>query len=391
MARGLAAGFQVIQHGWKYASNMAGYASAAIRAPADYAAKAIACQFFYPLTSKAKHAELQREKNFYEKFHKGEDLPPLDNKKMIEAFHPPVDKHYEITLKDGKKITLTCRMRETKEEEDKRAPFYNLVFVAGNHSTRESEIAGLYPYMDSFLNKKGENLQGRMILITGYDVVDEKDQLYIPKTLDEAGFILKEALCGIRKECGVIDQIVGHSLGGILLGAAMEHFKDASLPYLPKHILFDRCPHSIYGACKNVHFACIPVGRILHPLASWLGWSFDLSDKVSKFYFKNKAYLQEFEHSLLVADVEQDHRFYNVQLGRAKKMKDLVKEGFAKRLKFDLAQQFVPEGAHHRLLASSLYGAYVIRGNKQLLQKTETLADGVMNISLKTILDEKMK
>ncbi len=324
---------------WNCVNRVVSYVSGAVSKPAAYVGKLIATEFFFPLTKQAKQAQLKLEEAFRARFWTGDSVPPLNNQKIIESFNQPFDKSYIITLNNGKKVTLTCSVIESKSDlvqgtASENAPFYNLVCVAGNHSTNESTITGVYSYLDAFLDKRREQeipSKGRVIVITGYNITDDQRNLYIPKTLDEAGCILKEALCAMQEDYGSIDQIVGHSLGGILLGAAMKHFTRPFLKFLPRNILYDRCPYSIYAACKNVSAVGIPIGQILFPLVKLLGWSLDLADEISEFCKQNKGYMEE-KRSNIISIVAGPmlcritaSMMYN--LACCAKIKNLMKEG----------------------------------------------------------------
>src|SRR5579862_816090 len=239
------------------------YATLAYSTPRDWLAKAIATQFFYVLTTKGKKQELQDEQELHTRFWKTDlSTPPFKKEEIFACFYPPREKSFEIKL-SGKTVTYTVSIVESKVTNSSApcGPKYNLVYVAGNHTTKDTFLTGIYPYLESYLTQRNQQTHfsgARMVNITGYDIRDETGKMYFPKTLDEHGRILEAILCAFYDEYGSIEQIVGHSLGGILLAAAMKHLRvRGEDKYVPKHILLDRTPDSIFGASKNQYMGCV--------------------------------------------------------------------------------------------------------------------------------------
>jgi hypothetical protein len=397
---------------WGCFNRVVSYVTDTVRAPATWLAAVIAKKFFLPLTAQDKQIQLRKEEIFRAKFLKGEPVPPLDNHKILVAYKEPVERSYVVLLKDGRNVTLTCSIWETKPRDGagvENVPYYNLAYLAGNHSTNQSAIAGVYSYLDAMLKQLEEqnHFQGaRAFVITAYNITNEAGELHIPGPFHNGGFIreegliIKEALCAIQDDfqCG-IHEVAAHSLGGILLAAAMAQFTEKDQRYIPKHFFFDRCPWSIEKAAKNVF-----LGWLLVPIAKLLGVSLDIADQIWQFFQLHKQYIQENQIRFFVADVEQDHRFDKAQLGAAQQIKDLVEAGIVTRLFFDFVQQLHHEMSHHGMIPSFIYGAYLkeedydstetfaATGRRKFLGDFETLSTGIVKLSMhkaQKIFDEK--
>src|SRR5579862_624196 len=379
---------------YNYASNLYQYAGLAYSTPRDYLAKQIATQFFYVLTTKGKKQELQDEQDLHTRFWKTElSTPPFKKEEITACFHPPREESFEIKL-HGKTVTYTVSIVESKVTNSSApsgSPIYNHVYIAGNHTRKDTFLTGIYPYLDSYLTQRNQQMHfsgARMVNITGYDIRDAKGDMYFPKTLDEHGQILEETLCAFQDKYGPIEQIEGHSLGGILLAAALRHVRlRGEEKYLPKHILFDRTPDSIYGASKNHYMGCVPVGRLVYPLAWMLGWDLNVADEVNQFCRRFKGHM--YQHPCTVLDAILDHRFQGAHLGKNKQITQLEGEGLVKIIRAKLPGTQLNEGAQHGIQANAIYGWNIKQGNKEIepgkrefMQDWQNLSDKVLEISL---------
>lgn len=387
---------------WSCISRIVTFITDAIKAPFTWLASIIAKAFFLPLTTQEKQAQLKKEEEFRAQFLKGAPVPPLQNQKILDAYKVPRERSYVVSLKDGRKVTLTCSVWETKPRGGVRAenaPYFNLAYLAGNHATNQSAITGVYSYLHDMLDAldKQNHFHGaRAFVITAYNIINENEELHIPDPFQNGGFIheegliIKEVLCAIQEDFQCqIEQLVAHSLGGILCAAAMMHFHEKDQRHIPKNILFDRCPWSIEQAAKNITF-----GWLIVPIAQCLGVSLDIAEQVDQFYRRHKQYIDENRISFFVVDVKQDHRFGNVQLGVASQIKQLIRERVARRLVFDFAQQLYHEMSHHSMIHSFIYGAYLKEendentelfaafGKRKFLGDRETLSEGIVRHSM---------
>jgi hypothetical protein len=406
MASVLGSGYHTMHsaNGYKTLSNSA---SLAISSPRDYLAKLVATAFFYVLTTKGKQRELKKGQELHTRFWETElTCAPFKKEEVLEVFNKPREESFEIKL-PGKTVTYTVSIVESKVNNPSAPstqPKYNLVYVAGNHTRKDTFLAGIYAYLESYLTKRHEQMHfsgARMVNITGYDIKDAQGKMYLPKTLEEHGRIIKETLCAFQDRYGDIHHIIGHSFGGILLAAAMKYLRLAGVEkYLPKNFLLDRAPESIYGSSKNHYLGSIPLGRIVYPFAWLLGWGLNVAGEVNKFCLKFMGHIRK--NSCIVVDAILDHRFKGAHLGKNRTVVQLADRGLLKILRGELEGTFINEGAQHGIQASSIYGWNIKEGNKEItsgkrefIQDWENLSDKILEISLckrvSTVVENKFR
>ena len=341
----------------------------------------LARQFFYPLTQPGKQAQLKKEMRFCKAFEQGGSTPPLDNQKINRFFHQVICK-FQFHMNDRRSITVTFKMYETRypssRSRNSNRQYFNFAFIGGNHCTRESSIAPLYPYLASFLNRRQGQEIGRFFFLTGYDNTVGKN-VYIPRDLKEGGYILHQTLHFIYNQYGSIDFVMGHSLGGILLGEALSHYKKNALD-LPQRILFTQSPRWMWGACYNITGWFGLFG--LYPFAYLTGWTSNLAQNIQHFHERcSQKTMGTAYPSLYIVDVLQDYLCDRAWLATAPEINSLDTYD----MMFDLPQQVLHERAHHGAWAKALQGAYITKAHGTLLtlfKEDESLADLVVKISL---------
>lgn len=340
----------------------------------------LARQFFYPLTQPGKQAQLKKEISFCQAFEKGGSTPPLDNQKINRFFHQAICK-FQLPINNRRSIAVTFKMYETRHpsfRSNKNISCFNFVFIGGNHCTRESSIAPLYPYLESFLNRRQGQEVGRFFFLTGYDNAVGKN-VYIPTDLNEGGYILHKTLNFIYAQYGSIDFVMGHSLGGILLGESLNHYKKNDLE-LPQRILFTQSPRWMWGACYNI-IGCLGLFT-LYPFAYLTGWTSNLAQNIRHFHARCSQQIMDTTYpSLFIVDVLQDYLCEHAWLATAPEINSLDMYD----MMFDLPQQVLHERAHHGAWAKALQGAYLTKAHGTLLtlfKDNESLADLVVKISL---------
>lgn len=326
--------------------------------------------FFLPIPANPTPAiqkGLKREEDFVAAFWnagKATDLNYPYQEKIREIFTVN-DQPIKMLTTDGKLLQITCRIIEPKIKSDAKS--YNCVHVLGNISTISNNIDTPYPYLAAYLEEKKKDptlSPARFVLISQYDMqVDGAP--FKPRSLDEAGLILKKTLDTLYETYGEIDHLVAHSLGSIIFASALKHFEGDAKAF-PQHIHFDRAPSSIEAASKTQSF-----GSILHFLATLSGWSVDIGKELADFYLKNPKV------PCIVSGVKYDFYFPGpASLHEHKKIKEISQ---VKVLIFDPPHQLFHMRAHHGLRADLLNGHYLVdHSDRQFLREKEHLATASM-------------
>ncbi len=251
--------------------------------------------FFTPLFRKLSDKQLailEEEEAFVANFWR------LDSPTQYEIpYHDAIRNHftrrYDTVLLDieGEKISTTCLIIESKKEafEDSESlPYYNLFYLLGNLSTIDNDIMGTHPYLASYLQELEKKPQttppARFILLSQYNTVKKEApaMLYKPDTMPRAGFITAEVIKEMTFRYGVINQVIGHSLGCIVLASSLKYLLH-DLPHLPKNFLFDRGPSSIHQLSRRILGKTFHVASLFFFLEGVKNWMPNLGEQVSHF------------------------------------------------------------------------------------------------------------
>jgi hypothetical protein len=356
--------------------------------PRDFLSQKIATAYFYPLLTKGKKEELAFGKEVSTKAWKTTEVCPPFKMQSIKACFNDREESFQVTLDNGKVLSYTVRILESKLPNlnvPGECPVYNLVYVAGNHSMKETMLPGIHDYLKQYTTKRNEQehfSKARMVHITAYDITDEQGNRYFPKSLSEAGLLLKEALCAFKDKYGVIHQIDGHSLGGILVAAALSHLrKTNATDYIPQCIFFNRTPYSIFGASKNEWLGCLPIGTMIFPVAWMLGWSFDVAGEVNQFYLQFRDRIKQ----MVILDAQLDHRFKGAHLGDDRRVTVLKDNQKFRIIKFKILGTDLNEGTQHGISNRRIFGWNTTE------QFSEKELSGARNKMEKDALIERLK
>ncbi len=337
--------------------------------------------FFFPLSSVLTQVQcirdyyrmdeaLKNEEAFYRDFWNSEK--PIDpnlelHQDIRDLFLVPRDHHIPIELKNGTSVTITCRIIETKQQEGK---FYNFVQVPGLYTTISNNIGTTHPYLAAYVKaarKEGEISPARFF------VVSANNFNFKPSNLDEAGFVLVQALQALKRDFGQIDHVVAHSLGTVFLANALTQIQEEAM--LPRHVCLDRGPRSTWEASKRYLWG---FGVVFYCFAKCGEWASDLEEDLTRFYEKWK----EKTPSLLVTGVIDDHHFAgeaNLCLG-----KKLDSIPGLDRAVFKPPRQVVNERAHHNLMPSQLRARYLVQESRYM-EPLENLSSAIIRHSFKLV------
>jgi hypothetical protein len=320
--------------------------------------------FYMPISSNPKaeiQIALQREEEFAAAFwdsSKPLDLNFPDQEKIRNEFDV-YDQPIKMQTADGKPLELSCRVIESKRKEEK---FHNFVHVLGNLSTISNNISTSYPYLAAYLNRQKTDPSlppARFILFSQYGMSSDGIP-FRPRSLDEAGLILKKALETLSDNYGPIDQLIAISLGAIIFASTLKHFEDDGA--IPKAIHFDRAPSSIKAASQNY-----TGGTLLYLLSKPTGWTVDVGQELADFCQRNPHV------PCIVSGVKDDYYFPGpAGLHEDQKIKGIDQ---VKTLVFAPPHQLFHARAHHGLRSDFLNFNYLVgRSDKDLLKEKEHLA-----------------
>jgi hypothetical protein len=330
---------------------------------------------FMPISDRLPQAiksDLKREEEFFRAF--WDPKKPLDPnyphqeemRKEFNVYDQPIKMH----TADGTPLEITCRIIESKKRDEK---LYNFVHVLGNLATISNNIAAPYPFIAAYLDhqKSDPSLPpGRFILVSQYGMVSDGVP-FKPRSLDEAGLILKKAVETLSETHGQIDYLAAMSLGSIIFASSLKHFENSAA--FPRHIHFDRAPSSIKASSKNYYG-----GTLLYLLAKATGWSADIGQELSNFY-REKPKIP-----CIVSGVREDFFFPgSASLHEDKNVKGINQ---IKRLIFSPPQQLFHARAHHGLRADFLNFNYLVGdSNRELLKERENLANAALRHSFQVL------
>ncbi len=293
---------------------------------------------------------------------------PLQEKirKEFAVYDQPI----KMQTADGKLLEVPCRVIESKKRDGQ---FHNYVHVLGNLSTISNNIASPYPYLAAYLDQKKSDPAvppARFILISQYGMRSDGVP-FRPRTLDEAGLILKKALETLSENHGPIDQLVAMSLGSIIFASSLKHFEDTAA--IPKAIHFDRAPSSIKAASQNY-----TGGSLLYLLSKATGWTVDIGQELADFCQRNP------DVPCIVSGVKDDFYFP----GRAGLHEDEKIKGLdqVKILIFAPPHQLFHLRAHHGLRSDFLTFNYLVgHSDPELLKEREHLASASLRHSFEVL------
>lgn len=321
--------------------------------------------FFFPLKKVMLQAQIQKEQTYAENFWTGPLDPNLRNQAIIRRDYSVSYKNIDINLPSGKTVNLTYRIIESKNRGSSH--FYNFVEVPGNTATVYNNITSIYSYISSYVDMK-RSRPARFISISEYNIKD-----YAPVTLEEGGFILSQALDKLSQKYGRMDQAIGHSLGCILLAAALEFFSIDNIKAIPRNICFDRGPTSITKAAQKYWY-----GYLVVPFAWLTGWTLNIQDELVKFCERFKQDVCSF----VVTAVVKDHHFINdANLSKGKKIHSLEDKGRVKIVVTDPPLQHLHEMAHHSTKCDNLNHLHINEDKNHFVQPNETIASAIIRHS----------
>jgi hypothetical protein len=304
--------------------------------------------FFWALnsrTSAAHRSMLEQEITFFRDFwDRNAPFSPRwpERHEIIDTF---TKKETSLEVNTSQRITVDCCSIELKGLETSQ-PHYNFAIAMGNLSNIRNNITGVYPFIQAYLAKRREDPTtppARFILISQYDLKQGATP-YKPETIDQAGQILASTISSLHEKYGPIHQLVGHSLGAIVMGASLKHMNTS---HLPRNIYFDRGPSSIYEASKNKLG-----GSILYQLARSSGWDIDLGKEIGDFCGSHPEL-----PSIVISGVKKDHHFPGyAALSQSPHILQLAAEGRLDVVEFDFPGQDLHEMAQHNIGNDQLYG-----------------------------------
>ncbi len=327
--------------------------------------------FFLPLANKlsAKNEELlQKEITFYKDFWNPEEPidPQLPFHQEIRAGFTRKMEGSFITV-NGKQLQVEYSVIESHSDCSREAQ--TIVFALGSLSTLDNNIISAYPFLASYIEKANQDPSIpplRVICISQYDTKIE-GATYRAKTLDESGQILAEVLKDISENTGPISQVIAHSLGSIILAAALKHA--TALDVLPLNLYFDRGPSSIEKVSEGLGLT----GWVALQLAKFSGWDIDVGLEI-KNHLSNRP-----GQNVLISEVINDHHFSGPSsLLKSPHLASLDPEQGIHKLSFDFPDQLYHNISHHNLNNRFLDGYHLVPRNFQILKNSETMAAKIM-------------
>lgn len=312
---------------------------------------------------------LNREKEFVSRFwdpsHPVDPNYPLQAE-IRDAFH--ITDQQIATYVDGKQLITTCRIIESKEKGEK---YLNFAQVMGSVATIDNDITTSYPYLAAYLERRKEDAAlppARFILISHYQTNSEEG-LWRPKTIEEWGKALTQLVETLSKKYQKIHCLIGHSVGTVPLGAALNSLSPSAIPSL---LCFERAPSSIESLSKDYWGS-----SLLYLLAKQTGWSIDLGKELHTFCQKEE------NPSCIISGVLQDYYFRDAAgLPNHPLVAELETQNKAKVYLFNPPNQLFHPRAHHNLRADLLNGNYLIRSSNQTEIEKKNLAHIVFSRSI---------
>ena len=197
---------------------------------------------------------------------------------------------------DGEILNVTYGCIETKgvKEEDKA---FNLVHALGIDCTPNNDLMHTLPLLEKFVIEHPEK-QGRFFLVSQYSAKKKDGSFHKHPTLKLAGKLVSDTLVAIASKYGEIDEVLAHSLGGIVTAAALPILK-----IKPKHLILDRSASSVNQLSSRVWY-----GPFCIHLPFFTGWNVDLGKEIALFAKNNKGKVK-----VTVIGTEHDHRFKGMQ------------------------------------------------------------------------------
>ncbi len=315
-------------------------------------------KFFTPLFQKLSQKQitvLENEKKFCNDF--WNPTAPIHPE---IPYHEAIRNHFNCKLEnievdiEGTKVTVTCLVIESKKEEfqNQMDDCYNFIHLVGNLSTIDNEIMGTYPYLASYMEHleeaRDKTPPARFIIMSQYNTTynDEQKTVYKPDSIHRAGFISAEVIKTIQNRYGTINQVVGHSLGCIVLASSLNYLQQGCDP-LPKNILFDRGPSSIYQLSQRILGKTFYVASLFFSLRAVQNWLPNLGQQINSF-IDGLTRSQKKIPEIVVAGSPKDHLFpKESNLCLSPFIQDLYKKKQITLLAFSPPNQCIPKSLIH--------------------------------------------
>ena len=331
-------------------------------------------QFFLPLFQNLsqKHQTLiEKERvycvNFWDKNHPAFiDTPDLEEIRSL------------FILNEVRKVSIECHGRSLyveyriiSTEEKQSEDCYTFVHVLGNLSKLDNNIKSTYPFLSSYVkSKEAQKRPIQFILLSQYHTFCVEDQSqYKPTSLEEGGLILCKVLLALQQEMGVIDHLVAHSIGCMMLTAAFKYLTKVP-DRIPSRIFLDRGAYSVYDLSLR-YFG----GRALYPLAILTNWAADLGKEVEQFAKRHHSP----DRPLYLIAASQDHIFSGqANLASSPHIQTLIEEKVIRFLQFELLGQCYSASMAHGIGYHLLGKSDLVRGKSFIDLAKETLADAIL-------------
>ncbi len=334
--------------------------------------------FYLPLSGKLSTEDqnrLQKEVLFYHDFWNNETAnnPHLPYQKEIQKHFSCKTETLPIEL-NGKHLQVEYSIIESPKSSSQAAQ--NLVFILGNLSTINNNIVAIYPFLASYLEqaKNDPSIAPLSVICINQYSTSQNGLMYKSKTLDESGEILTKTLKQISLTKGPITQIIGHSLGSIVLASALKTAsKEKDL--LPPNIYFDRGPSSISETSKKLGLT----GWALLQIAKFSGWDIDVGREI------HEHLLNRPNQNILISEVSNDYFFSEKSsLCKSPYLQNLQPEQGIQCLSFDFAAQLYDEKGHHNIHNGNLDGHHLTPREPSILKNNESMSDKIMRIFTKS-------
>jgi hypothetical protein len=350
---------------------------------------------FFPLFSSLSssfQSRLKDEKQFFEDFWNPTIpvRPELPLQGAIREHFTCRHEIFQVTIKK-EVLSIKCCIIEPKNlSSDKDCK--NLVHALGNTCTADNAIIYTYPLLASYLEGE-DKAPARFILLSQYEARKDDGSTHEHRTLSEAGLILTETLLLLEKSYGTIQQIVAHSVGGIVTAAALKHFYRKPVNTLlpnwsglkspfspanckekfkvtPKSIVFDRTASSVQELSGRYIGGSFLIGSRV-----FSGWKMDFGEEIAKFIERSA----EAPPTITVIGARQDHEFPGkVNLFNNAHIKKLAAAEKITRLLLDAPFRFAVPRTHHSKSLGEWHNVHVVDGNKGLIPENKSLSDVII-------------
>ncbi len=351
--------------------------------------------FFTPLFRKLSSKQLailEEEEAFVANFWKL-DAPTHYEIPYHDAIRNHFTRKYDTISVDieGEKISATCLVIESKKEtfqDNESLPYYNLFYLLGNLSTIDNDTMGIHPYLTSYLEDLEKNPEttppARFILLSQYNTVKKEapGTLYKPDTMPRAGFITAEIIKEMTSRYGVINQVIGHSLGCIVLASSLKYLlRDPS--DLPKNFLFDRGPSSIQQLSRRILGKTFHVASLFFFLEGVQNWMPNLGEQINHFV-EELLHIKKSLPCIVISGCPKEHIFpQESNLCFSPFIQELHKKKQIVLLPFSPPSQCIPHDFLHISGNNRFTKHHLLEGYKdQSFLQEETLEKAILRQSL---------